>query len=39
VRSGSIKLEGPRALVQAFPGWLMLSHFAPVVQPGAAHAG
>jgi len=37
VRSGGIKLEGPRALVQAFPGWLMLSHFAQVLQP--AHAG
>jgi DNA-binding HxlR family transcriptional regulator len=36
VRSGGIKLEGPRALVQAFPGWLRLSHFAHVVQ--AAHA-
>ena len=39
VRSGSIKLEGPRTLVQAFPGWLQLSHFARVLQPAHAHAG
>ncbi|HXJ83586.1 MAG TPA: winged helix-turn-helix transcriptional regulator [Candidatus Methylomirabilis sp.] len=38
VRSGHIKLEGPRALVQAFPGWLQLSHFARVLQPARAHA-
>ena len=37
VRAGGIKLEGPRALVAAFPTWLMLSHFAHVLQP--AHAG
>ncbi|HYT83735.1 MAG TPA: helix-turn-helix domain-containing protein [Gemmatimonadales bacterium] len=37
VRSGGIKLEGPRAIVQAFPGWLQLSHFARVLQP--THAG
>jgi DNA-binding HxlR family transcriptional regulator len=28
VRGGGLRLEGPRALVQAFPGWLLLSHFA-----------
>ncbi|HEY2991231.1 MAG TPA: helix-turn-helix domain-containing protein [Methylomirabilota bacterium] len=33
VRAGGIKLEGPRALVQAFPGWLLLSHFAQVLKP------
>jgi DNA-binding HxlR family transcriptional regulator len=38
VGSGSIRLEGPRALVQAFPGWLQLSHFARVLQPAHAHA-
>ena len=39
VRTGSIKLDGPRALVQAFPGWLQLSHFARVLQPAHPHAG
>src|SRR5262249_11314052 len=29
VRAGGIALEGPRALVAAFPAWLLLSHFAP----------
>jgi DNA-binding HxlR family transcriptional regulator len=37
VRSGDIKLEGPRALAEAFPSWLQLSHFAHV--PRAARAG
>ena len=37
VREGGLRLEGPRALVQAFPGWLLLSHFASVLQ--GAHAG
>jgi DNA-binding HxlR family transcriptional regulator len=37
LRSGAVRLEGPRALVQAFPGWLLLSHFAHVERP--AHAG
>jgi putative sterol carrier protein len=37
VRSGGIKLEGPKAIVQAFPSWLQLSHFARALQP--AHAG
>jgi len=30
VRAGSVRLEGPRPLVQALPGWLLLSHFAHV---------
>ena len=33
VRAGAIKLEGPRALVQEFPRWLLLSHFAQVLKP------
>jgi DNA-binding HxlR family transcriptional regulator len=37
LRSGAVRVEGPRALVQAFPGWLLLSHFAHVERP--AHAG
>src|SRR5262245_22031442 len=36
VRSGGIKLTGRRAIVQAFPGWLELSHFAHVLQPARA---
>ena len=36
VRAGGIRLEGPRALVHAFPGWLQLSHFARVIQPSLA---
>ena len=37
LRSGGVRVEGPRALVQAFPGWLRLSHYAHVARP--AHAG
>jgi DNA-binding HxlR family transcriptional regulator len=37
VRSGGVRVEGPRTLVQAFPGWLRLSHYAHVARP--AHAG
>jgi DNA-binding HxlR family transcriptional regulator len=37
VRTGGLRLEGPRALVRAFPGWLLLSHFANVLRP--AHTG
>ena len=37
VRDGGIRVEGRRELVQAFPGWLLLSHFAHVARP--AHAG
>jgi DNA-binding HxlR family transcriptional regulator len=36
VRSGAIRLEGPRALVQAFPTWLLLSEFARVAPPAKA---
>jgi DNA-binding HxlR family transcriptional regulator len=37
LRSGGIRMDGPRALTQAFPGWLKLSHYAQVERP--AHAG
>jgi DNA-binding HxlR family transcriptional regulator len=33
VRARSITLEGPRALVDEFPRWLLLSHFAHVLKP------
>ena len=33
VRERSIKLAGPRKLVQAFPSWLLLSRFAGVPRP------
>jgi DNA-binding HxlR family transcriptional regulator len=33
VRSGAVRLEGPRALVQALPGWLLLSHYVHAVRP------
>jgi DNA-binding HxlR family transcriptional regulator len=36
VRSGAVRLEGPRALVQALPGWLLLSHYAHVARPARA---
>ena len=32
-RRGSVRAEGPRALVRAFPGWLGLSLFASVEMP------
>ena len=35
MRSGLVRLEGPTALVRAFPGWLALSGFASVEQPRA----
>jgi len=38
VRSRRISLEGPRELVRAFPGWLLLSHYAGVVRPRPARA-
>ena len=38
VRAGEIRLEGPRDLVRAFPGWLLLSHFAGVQRPRPARA-
>jgi DNA-binding HxlR family transcriptional regulator len=31
--SGKVQLAGSRALAQAFPSWLMLSHFAKVPRP------
>lgn len=33
VRSGAVRLEGPRELVRAFPSWLLLSPFAAVKRP------
>jgi hypothetical protein len=36
VRSGSVRLDGPRALIQAFPRWLLLSQFADVTRPARA---
>ncbi len=33
VRERAIRLSGPRKLVQAFPGWLLLSRFAGVPRP------
>jgi DNA-binding HxlR family transcriptional regulator len=36
VRAGGLRLEGPRALVRAFPDWLLLSHFAHVPRPASA---
>jgi hypothetical protein len=33
VRSGGLRLEGPRGLIRAFPTWLLLSHFAHVERP------
>jgi DNA-binding HxlR family transcriptional regulator len=38
VRSRRISLEGPRDLVRAFPGWLLLSHYAGVARPRPARA-
>jgi DNA-binding HxlR family transcriptional regulator len=35
VRDRAIRLSGPRQLVQAFPGWLLLSRFAAVPRPHA----
>jgi len=36
VRSRDVRLEGPRDLVRAFPGWLLLSHYAGVERPARA---
>jgi DNA-binding HxlR family transcriptional regulator len=38
MRSGLVRIDGPSALVRAFPGWLALSEFAGVERPrgGAA---
>ena len=38
LRSRDIRVEGPRDLVRAFPGWLLLSHFAGVARPQPARA-
>jgi hypothetical protein len=38
MRSGLVRIEGPRALVRAFPGWLALSGFADVERPGTGAA-
>ena len=38
VRARRITLEGPRELVRAFPGWLLLSHYAGVARPRPARA-
>jgi len=38
VRAGLIRLEGPPALVRAFPAWLALSTFAGVERGGAVIA-
>ena len=34
LRSGEVRVIGPRHLVKAFPSWLMLSRFAGVPRPG-----
>jgi DNA-binding HxlR family transcriptional regulator len=36
LRAGTVRLEGPRPLVQALPGWLLLSHYAHVARPATA---
>ena len=36
VRAGDVRVEGARALVQAFPRWLLLSHFKDVERPARA---
>ena len=33
LRTGQIRLDGPRELVRAFPGWLALSLFATIPSP------
>lgn len=38
MRSGLVTVEGPRKLVEAFPGWLALSGFAGVERPRRAAA-
>ncbi|MGZ5039405.1 MAG: winged helix-turn-helix transcriptional regulator [Usitatibacter sp.] len=38
VRSGKIRLTGPRKLAEAFPTWLKLSHFAGVDRPHRGQA-
>lgn len=36
MRSGLVRLQGPTALIRAFPGWLALSEFAGVERPRRA---
>lgn len=36
LRSGGLRVEGPRDLVRALPSWLLLSHFAHVERPARA---
>ena len=36
LRAGQIRLEGPRDLARAFPGWLALSTFASIPSPAEA---
>ncbi len=38
MRSGLVRVDGPTALVRAFPAWLALSGFAGVERPGAGVA-
>jgi DNA-binding HxlR family transcriptional regulator len=38
LRSRDIRLDGPRDLVRAFPGWILLSHYAGVARPRPARA-
>ena len=38
LRSRDIRLDGPRDLVRAFPGWILLSHYAGVARPWPARA-
>ena len=38
MRSGLVRVEGPSALVRAFPGWLALSGFADVERPRGSRA-
>jgi DNA-binding HxlR family transcriptional regulator len=38
LRSRHVRVEGPRDLVRAFPGWLLRSHFAGVARPRPARA-
>ncbi|MGZ5037134.1 MAG: winged helix-turn-helix transcriptional regulator [Usitatibacter sp.] len=38
VRSGKIRITGPRKLAEAFPTWLKLSHFAGVDRPHRGQA-
>jgi hypothetical protein len=38
IRAGTLQIEGSRALIRAFPGWLRRSAFADVERPRAAVA-